>query len=81
MRIRISPRANHAVSVTHPAEFADGAVALRFMLEDEKDSLGLDFADLQFKDVHAGHLFLAKVGPNEVQLAKAVMGAETARTP
>lgn len=68
MRIRISPRANHAVSVTHPAEFADGAVALRFMLEDEKDSLGLDFADLQCKEVHAGHLFLAKVGTKEVQL-------------
>lgn len=68
MRIRISPRANHAVSVTHPAEFADGAVALRFMLEDENDSLGLDFADLQCKEVHAGHLFLAKVGTKEVQL-------------
>ncbi len=68
MHIRISPRADHAVSVTHPAEFTDGAVALRFMLEDERDSLGLDFADLQCQEVHAGHLFLARVSPKDVQL-------------
>ncbi|MCC6357040.1 MAG: hypothetical protein IT577_24400 [Verrucomicrobiae bacterium] len=68
MHIRISPRADHAVSVTHPAEFTDGAVALRFMLEDERDSLGLDFADLQCQEVHAGHLFLARVSPRDVQL-------------
>lgn len=68
MRIYISPNANHAVSVTHPAEFTDGAVTLRFMLEDTKDSLALDFADLQCKEVHAGHLFVAKVDPKAVQL-------------
>ena len=44
LRIHISPRADHAVTVTHEAEFRDGAVTLRFMLEDAKDSLGLDFA-------------------------------------
>lgn len=69
MRIYISPRANHAVSVTHPAEFTDGAVTLRFMLEDAKDSLGLDFADLQCKEVHAGHLCVAKVGAKDVLLS------------
>ena len=68
MRICISSRADHAVSVTHPAEFTDGAVTLRFMLEDAKDSLGLDFADLQCKEVHAGHLFVVKVDPKQVQL-------------
>jgi hypothetical protein len=68
MRIYISSRADHAVSVTHPAEFTDGAVTLRFMLEDEKDSLGLDFADLQCKEVHAGHLFAAKVSAKQVQI-------------
>jgi hypothetical protein len=68
MRIYISPRADHAVSVTHAAEFTDGAVTLRFMLEDVKDSLGLDFADLQCKEVHAGHLFAVKVAPKQVQL-------------
>ena len=68
MRMFISPNANHAISVTHPAEFTDGAVTLRFLLEDEKDSLGLDFADLQCKEVHAGHLFAAKVNTRQVQL-------------
>ena len=68
MRIYISARADHAVSVTHAAEFADGAVTLRFMLEDAKDSLGLDFADPQCKEVHAGHLCAAKISPKQVEL-------------
>ena len=68
MRISLHTEANHAVSVTHPAEFTDGAVSLRFMLEDPKDSLGLNFADLEFKGVHAGHLFDVRVSPTAVQL-------------
>lgn len=66
MRIYLSPEANHAVSVTHAAELTNGAVAMRFMLEDAKDSLGLDFADAQCKDVHAGHLLAARVNPKQV---------------
>lgn len=69
MRIFIHKEANHAVSVTHPAEFTDGAVGLRFMLEDGQDSLGLDFADLDFKEVHAGHLFVARISTKAVQLS------------
>ncbi len=68
LRIFISPRADHAVSVTHPFDFTDGTVSLRFMLEDKKDSLGLNFADLQFKEVHAGHLFVTRIHPNRVEL-------------
>jgi len=68
MYIDLSPEANHAVSVTHAAEFTDGAVSLRFMLEDAKDSLGLDFADLDCKEVHAGHLFVAKITTKQVML-------------
>ena len=68
MHIFIHAEADHAVSVTQPAEFTDGAVAMRFMLEDARDSLGLDFADAQFKDVHAGHLFAARVSPKQVVL-------------
>ena len=41
-----------------PFEFRNGSVAMRFLLEDKKDSLGLNFADLNFKGVHAGHLFV-----------------------
>ncbi|QDU13990.1 hypothetical protein CA11_17940 [Gimesia maris] len=68
MYIYIHKVADHAVSVTHPAEFRDGSVELRFMLENEKDSLGLNFADLKYKKVHAGHLFMAKVNPRYVEL-------------
>lgn len=68
MRIFIHAEADHAVSVTHAMEFTDGAVALRFMLEDARDSLGLDFADAQEKTVHAGHLFAARVSPKQVLL-------------
>jgi hypothetical protein len=67
MHIYISPRADHSVTVTHAAEFKDGTVTLRFMLEDEKDSLGLDFADPQLKEVHAGHLCAAKVGVKQIE--------------
>jgi hypothetical protein len=85
MRIFISPQADHAVSVTQPMEFTDGAVALRFKLEDAKDSIGLNFADLQFKEVHAGHLFAAKVDPKQVELTDLKTGnmrldIRTART-
>jgi hypothetical protein len=83
--------ADHGVSVTHPAEFQDGVVELRFMLENEKDSLGLNFADLQFKEVHAGHLCVAQVSIKDVKLtdlktgkmAKAIhaMSKEEKRSP
>ncbi|MDF1860575.1 MAG: hypothetical protein P1U87_10190 [Verrucomicrobiales bacterium] len=66
MYIYLHEEADHAVSVTHPAEFTDGAVSLRFKLDDPKDSIGLNFADLQFKEVHAGHLFVAKISPKQV---------------
>lgn len=68
MRIFMHAEADHAVSVTHPAGFKDGAVGLRFMLEDAKDSLGLNFADLEFKGVHAGHLFVVNVSTKAVEI-------------
>ncbi|MEO6785918.1 MAG: hypothetical protein ABI318_07265 [Chthoniobacteraceae bacterium] len=68
MYIYIHPVADHAVSVRHDVEFKDGAVELRFMLEDEKDTLGVDFADLQCKEVHAGHLFKVVVGTKKVDV-------------
>ncbi len=66
MYIYLHAEADHAVSVVHAAEFTDGTVAMRFMLEDPRDSLGLDFADPQCKEVHAGHLFAARVSAKQV---------------
>ena len=68
MYVYMHPEADHAVSVTHPAEFTDGAVALRFKLEGDKDNLGLDFADLDYKPVHAGHLFVIRVSPSQTKI-------------
>lgn len=68
MYIFISEKADHGVSVTHPAEFTDGKVALRFKLEDKKDSLGLNFADLKCQEVHAGHLFAVRIYPHSIRL-------------
>jgi len=68
IRIERHAVADHGVSVVHDAGFQDGAVELRFMLEGPKDKLGLNFADLQFKEVHAGHLCMASVTLRDVQL-------------
>lgn len=75
MYIYISPEADHPVSVVHAAEFTNGAVALRFKLEDARDSLGLDFADPRCKEVHAGHLFAVRVSPKQVLLQDLKTGA------
>ncbi|MFT5127055.1 MAG: hypothetical protein ACI8W8_000655 [Rhodothermales bacterium] len=69
MHIYIHEAADHAVSVTHEAEFRDGVVEIRFKLEHAQDKLGLNFADLKFKEVHAGHLFKVTVGTTNVQIA------------
>lgn len=75
MHIKMHPAADHAVSVVHPIEFRDGVVELRFMLESDVDRLGLDFADLKFKDVHAGHLFKVDVSTKFVQISDMKSGS------
>lgn len=82
MHITFHPEADHAVSVTHPAEFQNGKVTLRFMLPTEKDSLGLNFADQQFKEVHAGHLCMTKISTKDIQINDLKTGvmANTIRT-
>ncbi|WP_047815243.1 family 16 glycoside hydrolase [Rhodopirellula islandica] len=80
MRIFIHETADHGVSVTQPMDFRDGRVEMKFMLENEKDSLGLNFADLQYKEVWAGHLFRVTVGVKSVEitdLKTGVMDLET----
>lgn len=68
MYISIHESADHAVSVRHDAEFQNGTVELRFMLENAKDTLGLDFADMKLKSVHAGHLFKVTVGTKRLDI-------------
>ena len=68
LRITRHEVADHAVTVTHPAKFTDGSVEIKFMLENKEDSIGLDFADPQLKEVHAGHLFKATMATDFVDL-------------
>lgn len=66
MHITMHTTADHAVGVGHAAEFRDGTVELRFMLEDAQDVLGVDIADPECKEVHSGHLFKIDVGTKQV---------------
>ena len=66
MHIKMHAAADHAVGVAHAAEFRDGSVEMRFMLEDQKDVLGLDIADPECKEVHSGHLVKVDVSATQV---------------
>ncbi len=65
--------ADHGVAIFHDAAFRDGAVRLRFKLE-EGDDLGVDFVDRELKSVHAGHLCLARVTLKSVTLTDSMTG-------
>lgn len=75
MHITMHATADHAVGVAHAAEFRDGSAELRFMLEDEKDLLGLDIADPDCKEVHSGHLFKVDVSTTKVVVDDKKTGA------
>lgn len=75
MHITMHATADHAVGVGHVAEFRDGTVELRFMLEDAQDVLGLDIADPECKEVHSGHLFKVDVGTKQVVVDDKKTGA------
>ncbi len=66
LHIAMHAAADHAVGVGHAAEFRDGSVEMRFMLEDAQDVLGVDIADPECKEVHSGHLFKIDVGTKKV---------------
>ena len=80
MYISMHKTADHAVSVTHEAQFRNGTVELRFMLEHQDDSLGLNFADLQFKEVWAGHLFVTKISTKDVEISDLKTGNMNMKT-
>jgi len=68
MYIYIHPEAIHAVDVGHEFQFIDGTATMRFKFHEEKDTLMLNFADLTYKEVHAGHLCAATFGVKKVTL-------------
>lgn len=60
--------ADHSVSIVHPANYKDCRVQLRFRLDNERDDLGIDFADMDFDGVHAGHICKVFFRPNEIEI-------------
>lgn len=59
--------ADHGVSVTHEVAFQDARIELRFKL-DSKDDLGINIADMHEKSVHAGHICMARIQPQQVEI-------------
>ena len=69
MNIFRHPDADHGVSVVHDAPFENGIIKLRFLLSEKSSALTLDFADLKYKPVHAGHLIRVAFKTNQVEIA------------
>ena len=67
IRIERHAEADHGVSVVHELGMRDGVVAVRARLTPQGD-LGLNFADMNEKGVHAGHLFMVKIRPQKIEL-------------
>jgi len=73
MRVVRVPEADHGVAIFHDVAFQNGAVALKFKLAKGED-FGVDFVDREFKEVHAGHLCMAKVQLNRVTIMDSKTG-------
>ena len=68
MHITRADVADHGVSVTHEAVFKDASISMRFKLDNPKDDLGINIADMKEKSVHAGHICMARIQLNQVQI-------------
>ncbi len=73
MRVIRLPEADHGVAIFHDVAFQNGAVALKFKLAQGED-FGVDFVDREFKEVHAGHLCMAKIQANRVTITDSKTG-------
>ena len=69
MYIYTHKKAWHATSVRHTFEFKDGTLGLKLKFDDQKDSIKLNFTDMNEKTVHAGHLFNVDISPSKVQFS------------
>jgi hypothetical protein len=61
------PVADHGVSVVKDVDFRDAEIKLRFRLAKGED-LGINLADMKEKTVHAGHICVARVRLNKVDI-------------
>lgn len=68
MHITRAAVADHGVSVTHEVAFKDATIQLRFKLR-KQDDLGINIADMKEKSVHAGHICMARIRFNNVEIS------------
>lgn len=61
------PVADHGVSVVRDVDFRDARIEMRFRLS-AGDDLGINLADMQEKSVHAGHICVARIRLNKVDI-------------
>lgn len=59
--------ADHGVSVVQDVSFRDVTIFLRFKLRTQ-DDLGINIADMKEKSVHAGHICMARIRPNRLEI-------------
>ena len=68
MHVTRAKVADHGVSVHHEVAFRDATIRLRFKLG-KGDDLGINIADMKEKSVHAGHICLARVRLNKLEIS------------
>ncbi|HEX4148331.1 MAG TPA: hypothetical protein VHY20_05060 [Pirellulales bacterium] len=73
MHVTRAAEADHAVAIFHDAALENGAVQLKFKLQ-RGDDLSVDFVDRELKEVHAGHLCVARITLKDVSLRDSKTG-------
>lgn len=68
MHITKASVADHGVSVHHEVSFRNATIELRFKLG-AKDDLGINIADMNEKSVHAGHICMARIRTDNIEIA------------
>ena len=61
------PVADHGVSVVKDVNFRDAQIEMKFRLANG-DDLGINLADMMEKSVHAGHICVARIRLNKVEI-------------
>ena len=61
------PVADHGVSVVKDVDFRDAQIGMKFRLA-KGDDLGINLADMMEKSVHAGHICVARIRLNKVEI-------------
>ena len=67
MHVTRAAVADHGVSVHHEVAFRNATIQLRFKLGPQ-DDLGINIADMKEKSVHAGHICVARIRLNKVEI-------------